>query len=80
LQLLKTLEEDLKSELKGDFLEAVLGLLTPLAEYEASILKDAMKGMGTNEKKLTEILCSKDAQEIKVLKETYKRCKSNKLL
>ncbi len=74
------MEEDLKSELKGNFLEAVLGLLTPIAEYEASILKEAMKGMGTHEKKITEILCSKDAQEIKVLKEAYKRCKSEILL
>ncbi len=72
------MEEDIKSELNGNFLEAVLGLLTPVAEYEASILEKAMQGMGTNEKKITEILCSKDAQEIKVLREAYKRCKIKK--
>lgn len=34
------------------------------------------KGLGTNEKKMIEILCSKDAQEIKVLKAAYKKGKN----
>ena len=40
---LKYLEKDLKSELSGHFLDVVLGLLTPSDEYEAKILKKAIK-------------------------------------
>jgi hypothetical protein len=37
------LKDDLKSELRGDFETAVLGLLEPIDEYEAAHLKDAIK-------------------------------------
>jgi annexin A7/11 len=38
-----TLEEDLKDELKGDFEDVVIALLTPRFKYEAQCLKDAIK-------------------------------------
>ncbi len=38
-----TLEEDLKDELKGNFEDVVVALLTPRYTFEAKCLKDAMK-------------------------------------
>lgn len=67
------LEEDLKSEISGNFLQAVIGLLTPRVEYEATCLRNAMQGLGTKESVLIELLCSKDPYEIEILKDTYAR-------
>ena len=38
-----TLEEDLKSELKGDFEDIVIALLKPRYDYEAECVKKAIK-------------------------------------
>lgn len=69
----KTLEEDLKSEISGHFLKSCLALLMLTDEYEATCLKDAMKGLGTNEKVLIQILCTKNCYEIRHLAFTFKR-------
>ncbi len=69
----KTLEEEVKSELSGNFRECVLALLHPSADYEAGFLYSAMKGLGTDERMLIQILCTKDAAEIISLSEAYTR-------
>lgn len=71
----KTLEEDLKSEISGHFLKGVLGLLMETDEYEATCLREAMKGLGTNEKVMVELLCTKNAYEIRHMAEVFKRRK-----
>ena len=73
----KNLEDDLKSELSGNFLKGVLALLMPTDLYEAQCLRYAMKGIGTNEKVLIELLCTKGAFEIQHLSQTYKKSKNN---
>lgn len=37
------MEEDIKSEISGKFLDGVLALLEPLDEYEAKLVKNAIK-------------------------------------
>jgi hypothetical protein len=69
----KRLEEDIKSEIKGDFLNGVLALLEPTDEYEARNLRDGIKGIGTKEKIVIQTLCPKEAHEIEILKAAYKR-------
>lgn len=69
----KKLVEDLKDEINGNFLEAVLGLLTPLDDFEAAILNKAITGDGTDARKIIEILCSKDAAEVAKIKEAYRK-------
>uniref|UniRef100_A0A665UT86 Annexin n=1 Tax=Echeneis naucrates TaxID=173247 RepID=A0A665UT86_ECHNA len=54
----KTLEKALKDALKGDLEEVVLALLKTPAQYDAQLLKQATKGMGTDEDTLIEILAS----------------------
>lgn len=61
----------MKSELSGHFKDCALALLIPSADYEAGFLNSAMKGFGTDERLLIQILCTKDASEIKTLSEAY---------
>ncbi|XP_033828729.1 annexin A1a isoform X1 [Periophthalmus magnuspinnatus] len=68
----KSLESALKSALKGDLEEVVLGLLKTPSQYDAELLKQAMKGLGTDEDTLVEILASRTNNEILAVKAAYK--------
>jgi len=69
----KDLIKELKSELGGHFEDAVLALFQPPSDYDAWSLHDAMKGAGTTESTLIEIMCSRSNAEINSIKEAYKR-------
>lgn len=73
----KKLEQDLKSELRGDFEDIIIALLKPRFEYEAECLRDAIKGFGTREHVIIELLCTKESDEIEKLKQTYNQCNLN---
>jgi hypothetical protein len=60
--------------MSGNLLKTFLALLAPSEDYEAVCLREAMKGLGTNEKVLIHILCTKQANEIRLLQTSYKRC------
>ena len=47
---------DLKSELHGKFEDAMIALFTDPIEYDADELRKAMKGLGTSEDTLIEII------------------------
>lgn len=67
----KTLEEDLKSELGGELEHVAVALLMPAYEYDARNLRKAIKGIGTDEKTVIEILCTKESHELQALKDAY---------
>ena len=71
----QTYNEDLvkrlKSELSGDFKEAAIGSFLSPAEYDAYCLYYAMKGLGTKESVLTEIIGSRTPQELQAIKQVY---------
>jgi len=67
----RDLMEDLKSELGGHFESVIVGLMMPTANFCAKKLNKAMKGGGTDEETLVEILCSRTAEEIKHIANAY---------
>uniref|UniRef100_H0Z9Q1 Annexin n=1 Tax=Taeniopygia guttata TaxID=59729 RepID=H0Z9Q1_TAEGU len=68
----KDLIKDLKSELSGNVEELILALFMPSTYYDAWSLHHAMKGVGTQESVLIEILCTRTNQEIREIVNCYK--------
>ncbi|XP_076855153.1 annexin A1a [Brachyhypopomus gauderio] len=68
----KPLDQALKAALSGELEEVVLALLRTPAQYDAQQLKLAMKGLGTDEDTLIEILASRTNREIGDIKVAYK--------
>uniref|UniRef100_W5N0Q6 Annexin n=1 Tax=Lepisosteus oculatus TaxID=7918 RepID=W5N0Q6_LEPOC len=67
----KDVIKDLKSELSGNMEEVILALFMPTTYYDAWSLRHAMKGAGTQERVLIEILCTRDNQEIRNIVKCY---------
>ena len=61
----------LQNELGGDFKEAVIGSFMTPTEYDAYCLNMAMKGIGTKEGVLTEIIGSRTSKELLEIKSIY---------
>ncbi|XP_072923216.1 annexin A6 isoform X1 [Hemitrygon akajei] len=78
-QLGRDLMADLKSEIGGNLQRILLGLMMTPAEFDAKQLQKAMKGAGTDERALIEILTTRTNQEISDIKEAYKEAYHNSL-
>ncbi|XP_066456728.1 annexin A7 isoform X2 [Eleutherodactylus coqui] len=68
----KDLIKDLKSELSGNVEDLIIALFMPPTYYDAYCLYHAMKGAGTKEGVLIEILCSRTNSEIRNIVACYK--------
>uniref|UniRef100_A0A4W4F913 Annexin n=1 Tax=Electrophorus electricus TaxID=8005 RepID=A0A4W4F913_ELEEL len=68
----KDLIEDLKYELTGKFERLIVSLMRLPAYHDAKEIKDAIKGGGTDEKCLIEILASRTNEQIHSLVAAYK--------
>uniref|UniRef100_A0A7N4PYA2 Annexin A10 n=1 Tax=Sarcophilus harrisii TaxID=9305 RepID=A0A7N4PYA2_SARHA len=67
----KDLIADLKENLSGHFKDVMVGLMYPPPSYDAHELWHAMKGSGTEENCLIDILASRTNGEIFQMKEAY---------
>ncbi|XP_074087664.1 annexin A10 [Macrotis lagotis] len=67
----KDLIADLKENLSGHFKDVMVGLMYPPPSYDAHELWHAMKGAGTEENCLIDILASRTNGEIFQMKEAY---------
>ncbi|CDQ56210.1 unnamed protein product [Oncorhynchus mykiss] len=63
---------DLKSELTGSFEKLAIAMLQTPAKFDASELKEAISGAGTDEACLIEILSSRSNAEIREINQIYK--------
>ena len=70
-QFNRDLIKDLKSELHGHFEDAVLALFQDPISFDCWSLKKAMKGAGTNEDTLIEILSTRSNKVIGLIKKRY---------
>lgn len=68
----KDLIKDLKSELSGNFEKTVLALMKSPVVFDAYEIKDAIKGAGTDEACLIEILASRSNSHIRELNAVYR--------
>ncbi|KAJ8282738.1 hypothetical protein COCON_G00052570 [Conger conger] len=68
----KDLIGDLKYELTGKFERLIVCLMRPPAYHDAKEIRDAIKGVGTNEKCLIEILASRTNKQIHDMAAAYK--------
>ncbi|KAG8434989.1 hypothetical protein GDO86_013083 [Hymenochirus boettgeri] len=68
----KDLIKDLKSELSGNFEKTILAMMKAPTLYDAHEIHEAIKGAGTDEDCLIEILSSRSNAEIKEINAAYK--------
>ncbi|VDQ10235.1 unnamed protein product [Trichobilharzia regenti] len=69
----KDLAAKFKSEISGHFYDTMEALCMTPAEFGASELYRAMKGAGTDESAIIEILCTRSNLELRQIKEAYGR-------
>ncbi|XP_016042234.1 annexin A3 [Erinaceus europaeus] len=67
----KELKDDLKGDLSGHLEHLMVALVTPPALFDAKQLKKSMKGTGTDEDALIEILASRTSRQMKEVSQTY---------
>ncbi|KAM4663675.1 annexin A9 [Discoglossus pictus] len=65
--------ENIKKSLSGDLEKVIVGVLKTPAAYDAQELKAAMKGLGTDESTLTEILSTRTSQQLQEIQNTYRQ-------
>ncbi|GFR74427.1 annexin [Elysia marginata] len=68
----KELHKDLTKKLKGNFETICVDMLSGPAEFDAKQLYKAMKGLGSDEQVLVEIICSRSNDQLNAIKATYK--------
>ncbi|KAK7092446.1 annexin A6-like [Littorina saxatilis] len=68
----KDLGKELSSELSGNFKTLCVEMLLSPAEFDAKQINKAIKGLGTDEKALIEIICTRSNAELQAIKEAYK--------
>lgn len=65
----------MKSELGGKFELAILWSFYDRAELNAAALHDAMKGAGTDEDMLIDVICTASNKKMQAIKAAYRRSK-----
>lgn len=68
-----SLESRVKEKLSVDYDETIMGMMMTPSEYDAHCLHEALDGMGLSDPVLVGILCTRDAKEMKEIKDIFKK-------
>jgi annexin A7/11 len=79
-QFNRDLIKDLKSELSGKLEDTIIALFMEPIEYDCYSLRHAMKGLGTDEDTLIEILCSRPNWYIQQIHKKYREMYNRELV
>jgi annexin A7/11 len=79
-QFNRDLISDLKSELRGKLEDAIIALFTEPIEYDCIQLKKAMKGAGTDEDTLIEIIATRPNNYLQQLHKKYREIYNKELI
>lgn len=66
-----SLKKRMKQETSGDYGRLLQMISVPLPEFEASLLRKATKGMGTDEKAIYRVVMGRSPEDLQVLKQSY---------
>ena len=69
----RDLIDDIKKECHGKLEEAFISLFKDPIEYDVDTLRESMKGLGTNEDTLIEIISSRSPQQLLAIKNLYQK-------
>ncbi|CAM9270110.1 unnamed protein product, partial [Chrysoparadoxa australica] len=67
----RTLRDLLESELSGDMEDFMVYVQMESQEFDATMLKKAMSGIGTKESLLVQVICTRSAEQLSAAKELY---------
>jgi annexin A7/11 len=67
----KNLYEDIKGDTSGDYRDLLVALVMPIADYRAYVVRNAIRGAGTDEDALIDVFAPATKQEIADLKSSY---------
>lgn len=68
----RDLLEDVACETRGNFETVMLALLTHPIAYDAQVIRNAIKGVGTDEQALIDTLCTRTPDEIEQISDVYR--------
>lgn len=69
----KSLADWIKGDTSGHYRDLLLALAEDKAEYDASLVRQAIKGLGTNDDLLRHVICTRTNGELKAMAEAYTR-------
>lgn len=68
----KDLIKELESKFSGDFKNVIVALFKDPVEYDADLLYNAMKGLGSDKNVITEVLCFRSPERMNEVKTKFK--------
>jgi len=72
-QFQRDLIKDITDETSGKFRDVLLAICQDPAELDAKLVRQSVKGLGTDEDLLSEVICTRTPSELKAASESYQR-------